>query len=160
MGSKREEKRFPLVSLFIRPRRFGKTLNMDMLKTFFECTAEDTSEYFKDTNIWKAGEQYRNEQERYPVIFFTFKDIKYTSWNDTFINIKFAIQLECRRYIYLKDSEALSESDKEYYNAVLEARLDDSLYASTLGRLSYFFEAVPRSRCGSAGCRKTIFCTA
>ncbi len=130
----------PLVSLFTRPRRFGKTLNMDMLKVFFERADEDTSKYFKNTDIWKAGERYRSEQGKYPVIFFTFKDIKYTNWNDTFINIKFAIQSEYRRHIYLSDSEALSESDKEYFNAVLEATLDDSLYASTMGRLSYFLK--------------------
>ncbi len=49
----------PLVSLFTRPRRFGKTLNMDMLRTFFEKTEEDTSIYFKDKKIWQCGEQYR-----------------------------------------------------------------------------------------------------
>ena len=46
----------PMVSLFTRPRRFGKTLNMDMLRTFFEKTEEDTSIYFKDKKIWSCGE--------------------------------------------------------------------------------------------------------
>ena len=45
----------PMVSLFTRPRRFGKTLNMDMLRTFFEISDEDTSIYFRDKAIWKAG---------------------------------------------------------------------------------------------------------
>ena len=45
----------PMVSLFARPRRFGKTLNMDMLRVFFEKTAEDTSVYFKDKRIWQCG---------------------------------------------------------------------------------------------------------
>ena len=49
-----------LVSLFTRPRRFGKTLNMDMLRTFFEKTEEDTSIYFKDKKIWQCGEKYRS----------------------------------------------------------------------------------------------------
>ena len=57
----------PLVSLFTRPRRFGKTLNMDMLRTFFEKTEEDTSIYFKDKKIWQCGEQYRSYQGKYPV---------------------------------------------------------------------------------------------
>ena len=52
----------PLVSLFTRPRRFGKTLNMDMLRVFFEISDEDTSKYFTDTNIWKCGENYRSHQ--------------------------------------------------------------------------------------------------
>ena len=49
----------PKVSLFTRPRRFGKTLNMDMLRTFFEKTTEDTSVYFRDKKIWFCGESYR-----------------------------------------------------------------------------------------------------
>ena len=69
----------PVVSLFTRPRRFGKTLNMDMLRTFFEKTDEDTSIYFKDKNIWKCGEKYRLYQGKYPVIFITFKDIRFIS---------------------------------------------------------------------------------
>ena len=54
------------VSLFTRPRRFGKTLNMDMLRIFFERTAEDTSVYFKDKKIWKCGEFYTRHQGRHP----------------------------------------------------------------------------------------------
>ena len=52
----------PMVSLFTRPRRFGKTLNMDMLRTFFEKTEEDTSVYFKDKKIWACGKKYREYQ--------------------------------------------------------------------------------------------------
>ena len=52
----------PLVSLFTRPRRFGKTLNMDMLRVFFEISDEDTSKYFVDKAIWKCGEEYRSHQ--------------------------------------------------------------------------------------------------
>ena len=67
----------PLVSLFTRPRRFGKTLNMDMLSVFFESTDTDTSRYFTDKAIWKCGEEYRSHQGKYPVIFLTFKDVKF-----------------------------------------------------------------------------------
>lgn len=67
----------PLVSLFTRPRRFGKTLNMDMLRVFFEISKEDTSKYFVDKNIWKCGDKYQAHQGKYPVIFLTFKDIKF-----------------------------------------------------------------------------------
>lgn len=52
----------PKVSLFTRPRRFGKTLAMDMLKTFFEVSDTDTSRYFKNKKIWSCGEEYRREQ--------------------------------------------------------------------------------------------------
>ena len=50
------------IILFTRPRRFGKTLNMDMLRTFFEKTSEDTSGYFTDKNIWQQGEKYIKHQ--------------------------------------------------------------------------------------------------
>ena len=54
--------RKPLVSLFTRPRRFGKTLNMDMLRVFFEISDEDTSIYFKEKAIWKCGQEYTRQQ--------------------------------------------------------------------------------------------------
>ena len=50
------------VSLFTRPRRFGKTLNMDMLRTFFEKSDQDTSVYFQDKKIWSCGQKYRDYQ--------------------------------------------------------------------------------------------------
>ena len=61
----------PLVSLFTRPRRFGKTLNMDMLRVFFEKSDEDTSIYFRDKKIWECGNHYRSYQGKYPVIYVT-----------------------------------------------------------------------------------------
>lgn len=77
----------PMVSLFTRPRRFGKTLNMDMLRTFFEKTDEDTSRFFTDKKIRACGERYRAYQGKYPVIFITFKDVKYNTWEETFEEI-------------------------------------------------------------------------
>lgn len=73
----------PMVSLFTRPRRFGKTLNMDMLRTFFEKTDEDTSVYFKNKKIWACGKKYQDYQGRYPVVLLTFKDVKRNSWEET-----------------------------------------------------------------------------
>ena len=65
--------RKPLVSLFTRPRRFGKTLNMDMLRVFFEISDEDTSKFFVDKKIWKCGEEYREYQGKYPCNLSYFK---------------------------------------------------------------------------------------
>lgn len=72
------------VALFTRPRRFGKTLNMDMLRTFFEKTAEDTGRYFQDKKIWQQGEKYTSHQGQYPVIFLSLKDIKARKWQYAF----------------------------------------------------------------------------
>ena len=70
----------PMVTLFTRPRRFGKTLNMDMLRTYFEKSDKDTSVYFQDKKIWACGQKYRDYQGKYPVIFLTFKDVKFDTW--------------------------------------------------------------------------------
>ena len=88
----------PLVSLFTRPRRFGKTLNMDMLRVFFEISDEDTSQYFADKAIWKCGEEYRKHQGKYPVIFLTFKDVKFDSWEETVVKIRGLLQKEFGRH--------------------------------------------------------------
>lgn len=130
----------PLVSLFTRPRRFGKTLNMDMLRVFFEKTEEDTSKYFRGTQIWKAGEKYRREQRRYPVIFLTFKDVKYNSWDETRINLCAVIQAEYRRHIYLLASDKIEEIDRQYFGKVLDGTLDVALWAGTLEKLSLLLE--------------------
>lgn len=71
------------IILFTRPRRFGKTLNMDMLRTFFEKTSEDTSIYFKDKAIWEQGEKYTQCQGKYPEIFISLKDCKSMTWETT-----------------------------------------------------------------------------
>ena len=70
----------PMVTLFTRPRRFGKTLNMDMLRTYFEKSDRDTSIYFNNKKIWTCGQKYRDYQGKYPVIFLTFKDVKFNTW--------------------------------------------------------------------------------
>jgi len=79
------------VALFTRPRRFGKTTALRMLKAFFEKTPKDTSFLFKDTKVWAAGERYRAEQGRYPVIYLTFKDIDGETFESAFRQIKMVV---------------------------------------------------------------------
>ena len=78
------------VILFTRPRRFGKTLNMTMLRTFFEkpLDGKDTSHYFKNLKIWQAGEKYQAEQGKRPVIYLTFKDEKLGNFKDLIASIR------------------------------------------------------------------------
>ena len=108
----------PMVSLFTRPRRFGKTLNMDMLRVFFEKTSEDTSVYFRDKQIWPCGDFYTQHQGKYPVIFLTFKDIKCLTWNETFQKLRNLIALEFMRHDELENSSALSTYDREQYHRI------------------------------------------
>lgn len=106
----------PMVSLFTRPRRFGKTLNMDMLRVFFEKTNEDTSVYFKDKQIWQCGDYYTKHQGQYPVIFLTFKDVKSLTWEETFQKIRRLISLEFIRHNELETSSVLTAYEKEQYH--------------------------------------------
>lgn len=106
----------PMVSLFTRPRRFGKTLNMDMLRVFFEKTNEDTSVYFKDKQIWQCGYYYTKHQGQYPVIFLTFKDVKSMTWEETFQKIRRLISLEFIRHNELETSSVLTAYEKEQYH--------------------------------------------
>lgn len=73
------------VNLFTRPRRFGKTLNMSMLRYFFEKSAKDFSSLFAGTKIMQAGEKYRNEMGKYPVIFISLKSMKQDNYSLLFI---------------------------------------------------------------------------
>lgn len=106
----------PMVSLFTRPRRFGKTLNMNMMRVFFEKTNEDTSVYFKDKQIWQCGDYYTKHQGQYPVIFLTFKDIKSMTWEETFQKIRRLISLEFIRHNELETSSVLTSYEKEQYH--------------------------------------------
>ena len=126
----------PLVSLFTRPRRFGKTLNMDMLRVFFEISDEDTSKYFADKAIWKCGEEYQSHQGKYPVIFLTFKDVKFDTWESTIDKIRGLLQEEYGRHQELLSSDKLSQYEKEYFAKILDASANEVELTSALERLS------------------------
>lgn len=115
----------PMVSLFTRPRRFGKTLNMDMLRVFFEKTPEDTSIYFKDKYIWQCGDYYTKHQGQYPVIFLSFKDVKCSSWQETFQKISKLISLEFMRHNELESSSVLSSYEKEKYHRFASENINE-----------------------------------
>lgn len=125
-----------LVTLFTRPRRFGKTLNMDMLRVFFEASSEDSVKYFKDKAIWQCGPEYRAHQGKYPVIFLTLKDVKFNSWQSTLSKIGELIQEEFGRHSELKDSAQLADYEKVYYKKVLSGQADEVELASSVQKLS------------------------
>lgn len=126
----------PLVSLFTRPRRFGKTLNMDMLRVFFEISEEDTSKYFRDKAIWKCGDAYRSHQGNYPVVFLTFKDVKFDTWEATIDKIKGLLQEEYGRHQELLKSDKLSKYEKEYFSKILDSTANEVELTAALEKLS------------------------
>lgn len=128
--------RKPLVSLFTRPRRFGKTLNMDMLRAFFEISKEDTSRYFRDKEIWRCGEEYRSQQGKYPVVFLTFKDVKFDSWKDTLAKISGLLQEEFGRHQELANSNKLAEYEKTYFTKIINGKGSEVDLSVSLEKLS------------------------
>ena len=90
---------------------FRKTLNMDMLRTYFEKSDKDTSVYFLDKKIWACGQKYRDYQGKYPVIFLTFTDVKFDTWEETFAAIRDIFAKETRRHKELLSSDKCDEYD-------------------------------------------------
>lgn len=133
--------RKPLVSLFTRPRRFGKTLNMDMLRVFFEISEDDTSRYFKDKAIWKCGEEYQSHQGKYPVIFLTFKDVKFDTWEATIGKIRGLVQEEYGRHQEIIESDKISAYEKKYFEKMLDGTANEVELTSSLDKLSKMLDA-------------------
>ena len=102
------------VVLMPRPRRFGKTLNLSMLRYFYEKSDTPTAYLFEDLKIWNH-EEFRKEQGQYPVISVSFKQIfqdTYAGMMKRFANV---IALECKRHPELGTSSALDEDEKECF---------------------------------------------
>ena len=128
----------PKVSLFTRPRRFGKTLAMDMFKTFFEISDTDNAKYFADKKIWRCGEEYRKEQGKYPVIFLSFKDVKLSTWEETYQAIKKLIANEFSRHIELAFSSTLNEYQKKQFEVLANESASEIDYQMSLRTLTLF----------------------
>ncbi len=125
------------VSLFTRPRRFGKTLNMDMLRVFFEKNeSEDTSVYFRHKKIWRCGKKYCDYQGLFPVIFLSFKDVKFSSWEETCQMLCKLIAAEFRRHSELLSSRALSDYEKHQFLSLSQETANEVDYQMSLQILS------------------------
>ena len=105
------------VTLITRPRRFGKTLNMDMLKCFFSNQYEGRKELFKGLDIWK-DEEYRKLQGTYPVIFLSFAGIKQTEYSKAVTMIKNEITDIYNKYDYIMKSDLYNNNEKIQFKSV------------------------------------------
>ncbi len=114
------------VTLFTRPRRFGKTLAQSMLRTFFEeeinadGRAVDNSGYFAGKKIMGAGAQYTGHMGKYPVIFLSMKSAKQPDFEMAYSRLLTDIVSEFERHAYLLEGNVLTPAQKKRYNAVLE----------------------------------------
>ena len=128
------------VLLLPRPRRFGKTLNLSMLRAFFERDRPGNAELFRGLAIERAGEEYVTHQGRYPVVFLTLKDVKTLNWEDCLGHIKDLISEEFERHAGLLEAAALSEQEKKRYRIILSQQASQNYYESSLKYLLTWLE--------------------
>ena len=112
------------VTLITRPRRFGKTLNMDMLKCFFSNQYEGRKELFEGLDIWK-DEKYRKLQGTYPVIFLSFAGIKQTEYSKAVTMIKNEITDIYNKYDYIMKSDLYNNNEKIQFKSVFPDMSDE-----------------------------------
>ncbi|MDE6501884.1 MAG: ATP-binding protein [Ruminococcus sp.] len=124
------------VTLFTRPRRFGKTLNMSMLQRFFEKTDNDNSYLFEGLNITEAGEQYIAHMGQYPVISISLKGMKQPTYELAFYEYKNIITKEFNRHCSLLTSNELLPTDREKFEKIFYGTDDDNVYINAIRLLS------------------------
>ena len=127
------------VTLITRPRRFGKTLNMSMLRYFFEKTELNHHSLFQNLKISK-DEDMMKHCGRYPVLFLTLKDVKCNTWEETYQKIKGLIIDEFTKHDYLLEGDILKSTEKKYYQRVLDNVMTLSDAEETLKKLSCYLE--------------------
>ena len=115
------------VTLFTRPRRFGKTLNMSMLKYFFDIENKDKNRKLFE-NLKISGSKYMNEQGKYRVIFISLKDLKADTWEKCILEIKKMVSKIYREFQYI--TENMDEDDKNTYNSMKNRKNDIDLNTS------------------------------
>ena len=105
------------ITLITRPRRFGKTLNMDMLKCFFSNQYADRGDLFEGLSIWNE-EKWRGLQGTYPVLFLSFAAVKADQLSEVKKQINMQIARLYEEHRYLLDGDLLSENEKAMYRNV------------------------------------------
>ena len=131
-----------MVTLFTRPRRFGKTLNQFMIRRFFEDEITEKGEkvdngyLFDGLAITRCGEEILQHQQRYPVIFMTLKSAKQDTYDMAYASLIDEISKEFKRHAYLLQGESLSPKEKQEFQLVMDKEAQPIAYAKALGFLS------------------------
>ena len=122
------------VTLITRPRRFGKTLNLDMIEHFFSVNHAGRSDLFQNLSIWQE-EKYRELQGTYPVIFLSFASVKATSFPEARKSICQIIKKLYNKYDFLLESSHLNEDERKMYNHI-SIDMENHMAANSLSALS------------------------
>ena len=123
------------VVLVTRPRRFGKTLNMSMLKYFFDCDVKDSKELFKGLKIMEQGEKYTSKLGAYPCIYLTMKDLNVSTYEYMIMQLRTAMMEIYFEKRYLLEKE-MSDGEKETYNRMLGAKANEMEILNSVKLLS------------------------
>jgi hypothetical protein len=134
------------VLLLPRPRRFGKTLNLSMLRYFFERQPDDLSHLFSDLAVWRAGNDYREHFQRYPVIFLTFRDVKASSFEQCWAALLAKIQSLYDEHRALLQGDTLSALERASFQSILDGTAEPVLYHRALGDLSHYLHQATGQR--------------
>ena len=126
------------IVLITRPRRFGKTLNMSMLKYYFDCTAKDSKDLFEGLKIMEQGEEYTSKLGYYPVIYLTLKDVQDRDYNNMLLDMKTAMMNMYQAHRYLLDSDKVYPEEKEKILDILYAKEDENALKTSVIELSKY----------------------
>ena len=126
------------ITLITRPRRFGKTLNMNMLNCFFSRQYENRGDLFKGLSIW-TDQKYQKLQGSYPVIFISFADVKQNNYKDAIQKIKNIIVDVYRQHRYLNKEDCFTENEKQQMMEITE-KMDDVTAQDALKNLSSYLK--------------------
>ena len=124
------------VVLVTRPRRFGKTLNMSMLRYFFDCDKKDSKELFEGLKIMEQGEKYTLKLGAYPCIYLTLKDVNVDNYERMVTGFKSAVLDAYREHMYLLDSDKIYQFEKDRINDILYVREDQETLIKSIKELS------------------------
>jgi hypothetical protein len=127
------------VILLPRPRRFGKTLNISMLRYYFSISEADWSLY-QNLKIAEENEKYLQEFAKYPLIYLTFKGLKDLTWEDSLKNIEDIIAAEYQRHDYLLKEGILTEAERKVYREIINLEAEKIHYQKALLRLTEYLE--------------------
>ncbi len=122
--------------LIPRPRRFGKTLNLSMLRYFFDIREPENKKLFTDLKVWQCDDDIKSGQGKYPVIYVSFKDAKGNTWEKCFNQIRNEIVNLFREHRCLLNEETLYEDEIIYYKQILNKTSDEMDYVDSLRFLS------------------------
>ncbi len=132
------------VILFTRPRRFGKSLSLSMLRTFFDKTIENSYKYFKSTNIEKEEDLCRNNLGKYDVIYLNFKDLNANNSKELIEKTKNLVLDEIKRFRYLYND--MSDINKSEFDNLIESSYDDAKFSSIIRKLCKIIDETTNNR--------------